>query len=91
MLEISCIVNPGNSGGPLLDTQGTAVGMVTLKSANTAEPAAYAIPAKTLREFVISAFADAAPGMGQEIDGDLTWQKIDEVRAPSVVMVIALR
>ena len=42
-LQFSAAVNPGNSGGPILDTTGAAVGIVTLKRMD-AEGIAFALP-----------------------------------------------
>jgi serine protease Do len=42
-LQFSAAVNPGNSGGPLLDATGAAVGIVTLKRLD-AEGIAFALP-----------------------------------------------
>jgi S1-C subfamily serine protease len=43
LLRLSMSVDPGNSGGPLLNRQGSVVGIVTLKH-STASNIAYAIP-----------------------------------------------
>jgi len=42
-LQFSAAVNPGNSGGPILDTTGAVVGIVTLKQMD-AEGIAFALP-----------------------------------------------
>src|SRR5438067_4572220 len=42
-IQFSAAVNPGNSGGPLLDSTGAAVGIVTLKRTD-AEGIAFALP-----------------------------------------------
>jgi len=42
-VQFSAAVNPGNSGGPILDTTGAAVGIVTLKRMD-AEGIAFALP-----------------------------------------------
>ena len=46
-LQHSAAVNPGNSGGPLLDEYGQVAGIVTLKS--RLENVSFAIPVETLR------------------------------------------
>jgi tetratricopeptide (TPR) repeat protein len=46
--EVSAEVHPGNSGGPIVDPQGNAVGVVTWGK-NKGEPAAWAIPLHDFR------------------------------------------
>jgi serine protease Do len=48
MIELRMPVEPGNSGGPLLDTRGRVQGVVTLKSAVT-ENLGYAMPVNALK------------------------------------------
>jgi regulator of sirC expression with transglutaminase-like and TPR domain len=48
MIELRMPVDPGNSGGPLLDTRGRVQGVVTLKSAVT-ENLGYAMPVNALK------------------------------------------
>jgi S1-C subfamily serine protease len=50
-LQISAAVNPGNSGGPLIDEQGNLVGVIYAKS-TIAESAGYAIKASYLETFL---------------------------------------
>ena len=49
-IQTSAAVNPGNSGGPLLDRFGNVIGMITLKA--QLENVGFAIPAKALLEFI---------------------------------------
>lgn len=53
MYQISIPVNPGNSGGPLLDEQGTIVGLVRGKMTN-AEGTGFAIKSKQIIESINS-------------------------------------
>jgi serine protease Do len=46
-LQHSAAVNPGNSGGALLDEHGRVVGLVTLKA--RLENVSFALPAETIR------------------------------------------
>jgi serine protease Do len=58
--QISIPVNPGNSGGPLLDEKGNLIGMITGK--NTAvEGAAFAIKSKYLVSLIDSIPSDSLP------------------------------
>jgi hypothetical protein len=47
-LQLSIAVNPGNSGGPVFDSAGRVIGVVTLKSTKT-EAMAFSIPVEELR------------------------------------------
>ncbi len=47
-LQLSMAVNPGNSGGPVFDSSGRAIGVVTLK-ATKAEALAFCIPVEDLQ------------------------------------------
>ena len=61
--QVSLPVNPGNSGGPLLDSKGNLVGIISSKPTQT-EGAAYAIKSKYLHK------------VAQEITKDSTANKI---------------
>ena len=47
-LQLSMAVNPGNSGGPVFDSSGRVIGVVTLKSVK-AEALAFSIPVEDLQ------------------------------------------
>lgn len=50
-IQTTAPVNPGNSGGPLLDTRGRVVGLITSK-ATFAEGIAFALPVPLIRNFL---------------------------------------
>ena len=49
-LQISAAVNPGNSGGPLIDQNGRVVGIVTLKA--QLENVGFSVPSSELLAFI---------------------------------------
>jgi S1-C subfamily serine protease len=51
LIQTSAPVNPGNSGGPLIDTSGRAVGVVALKGVDV-EGVAFAIPSSAVKNFL---------------------------------------
>lgn len=51
MLQLAMPIQPGNSGGPVLDRTGSVVGIVTLKS-SVAENIGFAVPVKLLRDML---------------------------------------
>lgn len=51
LIRTDAALNPGNSGGPLLDDDGGVVGIATLRDERE-EGAGFAIPATTVRNFV---------------------------------------
>ena len=61
MIQTDATVNQGNSGGPLLDLQGTVVGLVTAIFApeGVSTGVAFAIPADRLRPFVVQSSSAA--------------------------------
>src|SRR5262245_6608020 len=52
-LQVTNTVNPGNSGGPLVDRDGFAIGVIRMKLA-TAEGIAFAIPVNEVKDFLES-------------------------------------
>jgi S1-C subfamily serine protease len=59
--QLSIAVNPGNSGGPTIDSSGKAIGVVTLKS-NRLEATAFCIPSADL----LSAITQATSRSGEK-------------------------
>lgn len=51
MLQLAIPIEPGNSGGPVLDRQGRVLGIVTMKSAVT-ENLGFAMPVNELKELL---------------------------------------
>lgn len=82
--QASIAVNPGNSGGPILNLSGDVVGMVTLKDTSV-EGMAFAVPCYSLREIVETLAAKgAADGIyleriNQEHDARVTVNRTTEL------------
>jgi serine protease Do len=79
-LQLNAAVNPGNSGGPLLDAQGRVVGMVSLKI-NESDGLGLALPVEYFRPAVAGpAPADeAAPGRWSAIKSRAEAEDAEEV------------
>jgi serine protease Do len=59
--QVSLDVNPGNSGGPLLDNNGNVVGLINAKESKT-DGATFAVKAKYLQEALSSIPQDSLKG-----------------------------
>jgi S1-C subfamily serine protease len=92
MYLLDCLVNPGNSGGPLCDQQGRVVGMVTAKSSNTQDINSYgmALPADVLQSFLTNYLPGWRPERKALAD-TLPWDEVDRTVSPSVLMVLKKR
>ena len=82
LLQISAAVNPGNSGGPVLDEHGCVIGMVTQKA--QLEGASFAIPAKLIASFIEKSKASTDPKRlkGDKISKEIRdkgWRLISEL------------
>lgn len=61
LVQTDAAVNPGNSGGPLLDEGGEVVGLVVSK-VDGAEGVALAVPVSAIRPFLAGEMTDGEPG-----------------------------
>lgn len=62
MLQTDAMVNPGNSGGPLVNTNGEVVGIVSMKMADGYEGLGFAIPSEGAAEILNAIIKDGHAG-----------------------------
>jgi S1-C subfamily serine protease len=93
MCVLDCRVNPGNSGGPLCDTRGHVVGLVTAKSGGGFGVDSYgmALPASTVRDFLAKHLPEAVKKTDADEGDPLEWEEVDRRVGPSVMMIVRQR
>jgi S1-C subfamily serine protease len=78
-LQLSMSVNPGNSGGPVFDSSGQVIGVVTLKAAK-AEALAFCVPADELQA-ALAQVGPARPDVVSQHRAQVTFKLLTSVGA----------
>ncbi|HEY2148180.1 MAG TPA: trypsin-like peptidase domain-containing protein, partial [Pirellulales bacterium] len=89
MYLLSCIVNHGNSGGPLCDKRGQVIGLVSAKTSSYGGNDSYglALPPKPIVDFLKRKLPSLKTGpVTAKTHG--AWDEVYEMAQPSVVMVL---
>jgi S1-C subfamily serine protease len=84
------VVNPGNSGGPLVDTNGNVIGMITYKLGPDGSYGG-AVPAPDLAKFLKANIPGFAPV--RLLKNNFTrnvWGEVDAIVSPSVFMIVMI-
>ena len=85
-------VNPGNSGGPLCDSKGNVVGMVTAKTqrgvADLEDTYGMAIPAPDLLKFLALHLPKDAPAVPAAGTTKLSTEEVDARVSPAVMLIL---
>ncbi len=76
VLQTNCAVNPGNSGGPLLNQYGQVIGIISSKimsgTGQSVEGLGFAIPSSTavplIAQLIEKGFVEGRPAMGITVD-----------------------
>lgn len=76
-IQIDASVNPGNSGGPLIDENGNVIGVITLK-ASDAEGIGFAINTADVNAFAEGAETAVPQGQGENEEGYMPQEESDE-------------
>jgi S1-C subfamily serine protease len=86
MLMMDAEANPGNSGGPVCDRNGTLVGVMTAITKGGIGDYSFAVPSHKVYDFLIQ--NDLAIKLANDAeDQAIDWSEIDERLSPSVVLI----
>ncbi len=72
LLQTDAMVNPGNSGGPLVNTQGEVVGVVSMKLADGYEGIGFAIPSDGAVEILQAIIRD---GHADSVNSNISYDR----------------
>jgi S1-C subfamily serine protease len=89
MMMLDCRVNPGNSGGPLCDTSGRVIGLVTAKTGgHNVDSYGMARPVEKLEPFMKQHIPNFSISPPSEPSDTESWGKVDRAIGASVLMVV---
>lgn len=87
LLQIDAAVNPGNSGGPLVNERGEVIGIITAKvRTEVAERIGFAVPMKTAWHLLRHAYPYGVPVSKKS--GRLTSKEIFQGLKPATVLIL---
>ena len=72
MIQTDAMVNPGNSGGPLVNTKGEVVGIVSMKLADGYEGIGFAIPSDGASEILNAIIRD---GNADNVNSNVSYER----------------
>ncbi len=72
MIQTDAMVNPGNSGGPLINTNGEVIGIVSMKLADGYEGIGFAIPSDGAAEILNAIIRD---GHANHVDSNISYDR----------------
>ncbi|WP_254512044.1 trypsin-like peptidase domain-containing protein [Anatilimnocola floriformis] len=96
MITLDLLVNPGNSGGPLCDTKGNVVGMVTAKTRTNMftneDSYGMAVPSPDLVKFLDEHLPAGTARPKPVVETDkLDWEKVDALVSPGVLLILKMQ
>lgn len=90
MILLDAVANPGNSGGPVIDSDGRVVGALTL-GINLQQSYTAAVPAEDIRTFIREHVSDfSSADAGSPNSGSSAWEDTVDTASKSTFQVLVL-